>query len=196
MCWIRSPRTPSPAIGPAMANSKLADYKPPAQRTRSAWWLATVCGIGWLRPGPGTYASVAAVMIWFALAWWLAPQTGLLFLLTFALAILATAIGIPASDRVAREAGVADPGFVVIDEVAGAWIAVLAACLPLAGWPVSVSAALVSLLLFRVFDIWKPWPVSALDRMHGGAGIMLDDVAAGIYAFAGTLLLRASHLLR
>ena len=76
------------------------------------------------------------------------------------------------------------------------WIAVLAACVPLHGWPVSAGAAISSLLLFRAFDIWKPWPVSALDRMHGGMGIMLDDVAAGLYALGITLALRALHLLR
>lgn len=183
-----------------MANSKLVDYQPPAQRTRSAWWLATCCGIGWLRPGPGTYASVAAVLAWFALVWrvrpFTAPQIALVFFITLAFAVVATAVGIPASTRVSNEADLADPGFVVIDELAGAWIAVLAACVPLHGWPVSAGAAISSLLLFRAFDIWKPWPVSALDRMHGGMGIVLDDVAAGGYAFAVTMLLRCFHLLR
>lgn len=183
-----------------MANSALSDYEPPAQRTRTAWWIATVLGIGWLRPGPGTYASVAAVAVWFALVWtvrpFTTPQIAMVFCIIAALAVVATAVGIPVSTRVAREAGVGDPGFVVIDEVAGAWIAVLAACIPIPGWPISAGAALASLLLFRAFDIWKPWPVSVLDRMHGGAGIMLDDVAAGVYALGITAVLRALHLLR
>jgi phosphatidylglycerophosphatase A len=59
-----------------------------------------------------------------------------------------------------------------------------------------MAAAAAALVLFRALDIWKPWPVSALDRMHGGAGIMLDDIAAGLYAFACVLLLRTTHLLR
>jgi phosphatidylglycerophosphatase A len=183
-----------------MANSRLQNYQPPAERSRGAWLLATCCGIGWLRPGPGTYASIAATLVWFAIAWALRPftqaQIAIFFFITLALAVLATAIGIPAATRVSQEADFSDPGFVVIDELAGAWIALLAACIPLAGWPISASGAIVSLLLFRAFDIWKPWPVSALERLHGGMGIMLDDVAAGIYALIGTLLLRTFHLIR
>jgi phosphatidylglycerophosphatase A len=173
----------------------MPDYAPPADRTRSAWWLATCFGIGWLRPGPGTYASIAALLLWLPML--TAHQsTAWVFGQTLALAIGATVMGIPIAACVATESGIEDPGFVVIDEVAGTWTALLAACLPIAGWGVSLQAALAALVLFRVFDIWKPWPVSALDRMHGGVGIMLDDVAAGGYAFLVVIVLRAAHWLR
>jgi phosphatidylglycerophosphatase A len=84
-------------------------------------------------------------------------------------------IGIPAGSIVERESGREDPGQVVIDEVAGQWIA-LAAC------PVEIRHALLAFGLFRLFDIVKPWPARQLERLHGGLGIMMDDVAAGIYA--------------
>jgi phosphatidylglycerophosphatase A len=182
-----------------MANPRISLQDLPRRRTRWAWWLATCFGIGWLRPGPGTYASVAALLLWLPLMY--APISPvMLSAATMLLAVVATLVGIPAASRVAQEAGVEDPGFVVIDEAAGTWIALLAVCLPWHGWAFSpgatLPAALVALLLFRVFDIFKPWPVSALDRMHGGAGIMLDDVAAGLYAFACVLALRAIHWMR
>jgi phosphatidylglycerophosphatase A len=90
-------------------------------------------------------------------------------------AVVAVAIGIPAATIVAREAGREDPQFVVVDEVAGQWIALIGAR---PDW----AHALVALALFRLFDIWKPWPVRALERLPGGWGIMLDDVAAGVLA--------------
>jgi phosphatidylglycerophosphatase A len=90
-------------------------------------------------------------------------------------ALLALFIGIPAGTIVARESGREDPSHVVLDEVCGQWIA-------LAASPSDWAHALLALLLFRVFDIIKPWPARQLERLHGGAGIMLDDVAAGIYA--------------
>ena len=97
-------------------------------------------------------------------------------------ALAATLIGIPAATIVAREAGREDPGFVVIDEVAGQWIALIGVR---PDWP----HALLALLLFRLFDIWKPWPIRRLEQLPAGTGIMLDDVAAGILALAVGLLL-------
>lgn len=167
-------------------------------RTPAAWWLATCFGLGWMKPGPGTWASVAAFLLWLPLAFH--GSSSVAFAITLLLSVLSTVVGIPVSSRVAREANIADPGFVVIDEAAGTWTALLAACWPFAFGLANVStvlwtvaswkAGIAALLLFRVFDIWKPWPVSALDRMHGGAGIMLDDIAAGIYAAFCVLLLR------
>jgi phosphatidylglycerophosphatase A len=83
---------------------------------------------------------------------------------------------------VAREAGREDPGFVVIDEVAGQWIALIAVR---PDWRHAVFA----LLLFRLFDIWKPWPIRKLEALPGGMGIMLDDVAAGVLALVCGLVL-------
>jgi phosphatidylglycerophosphatase A len=83
---------------------------------------------------------------------------------------------------VAREAGREDPGFVVVDEVAGQWIALIAMR---PDW----QHAVLALVLFRLFDIWKPWPIRRLEAIPEGTGIMLDDVAAGALALICGLVL-------
>jgi phosphatidylglycerophosphatase A len=103
--------------------------------------------------------------------------------LTLAGVAAVTAIGIPAATVVERESGRSDPGFVVIDEVAGQW-------LTLAFAPVEMGHALLGLALFRLFDIWKPWPARQLERLRGGSGIMLDDLAAGVYGLLVMLVIR------
>jgi phosphatidylglycerophosphatase A len=147
------------------------------KKTLWAWIVATVCGAGLLKPGPGTYGSVAAMLWWMAAARTLQPSHTALIAGTVIAAIVATLIGIPAATIVARESGREDPGHVVIDEVAGQLIALIAIR---PDWP----HALISLALFRVFDITKPPPCRRLERLHGGTGIMMDDVAAGLYALA------------
>lgn len=89
--------------------------------------------------------------------------------------IAVTLVGIPAATRVARESGIKDPGFVVIDEVAGQMFPLIIA-------PLRWKYLLLSLILFRCFDILKPPPLRALEHLPEGLGIMLDDVGAGIYA--------------
>jgi len=133
--------------------------------------VATFFGAGLLKPGPGTYGSVAAVLLWYGAAH--ALHAGAIA--TAIAAVVATLIGIPAATIVAREAGREDPGFVVIDEVAGQWIALI-------GMPADWKHAVLALVLFRLFDIWKPWPIRSLERLPEGTGIMLDDVAAGALA--------------
>jgi phosphatidylglycerophosphatase A len=155
---------------------------PKPAKTRWAWALATFFGAGLLRPGPGTYGSAAALLLWYGAAHVFHPSALALAAGTAAAALIATLIGIPASTVVARESGRVDPGFVVIDEVAGQWIALIAIR---ADW----THALFALLLFRVFDIWKPWPIRQLERLPAGTGIMLDDVAAGAFALVAGLLL-------
>ncbi len=157
--------------------------KPAIEKTGWAWTLATFFGAGFLRPGPGTWGSAAALLLWLAAAHGLPLTHAELSGATLLAATLATAIGIPAASIVAREAQTNDPGFVVLDEVASQWIA-LAAAAP--RWPLWLAA----FLLFRGFDIWKPPPARQLDRIHGGFGIMMDDVAAGIYAALIVLALR------
>lgn len=143
-------------------------------RTRWAWAVATFFGAGYLRPGPGTWGSLAATAIWYCgmraahLNGWAAAG------LALAAAAAVSAAGIPAATIVERECGREDPGFVVIDEVAGQWVV-------LAASPVEWRHALLGLALFRVFDIVKPWPARQLERLRGGTGIMLDDLAAGAY---------------
>lgn len=161
-----------------------------ASRPRGPLWaqlIATFFGVGRMRPGPGSWGSAATVILWAVVAYFLPPS--LRTPLAIALALLVTLIGIPAATQVARATGVKDPQFVVIDEVAGQLIALIA--VPLAG-----KTFLAGFILFRAFDIVKPPPVRQLERLPGGTGIVLDDVAAGIYALAVMQLLLRSGLLR
>ena len=143
-----------------------------AAHTSWAWLIATFFGIGRLGPGEGTWAAVATLLLWWLLCLF-APHHRLL--LAIVITALVIAIGIPAGTRVARESGIKDPGFVVIDEVAGQM-------LPLIIAPLRWKYLLLSLILFRCFDILKPPPLRALERLPEGTGIMLDDVGAGVYA--------------
>ncbi|ADV83890.1 phosphatidylglycerophosphatase A family protein [Terriglobus saanensis] len=142
-------------------------------RTRWAWLVGTFFGAGLLKPGPGTYGSIAATLIWYAVARSVHPLH--LVAITLVMALAATLIGIPAATRVAVESGRKDPQIVVIDEVAGQWLA-------LALMPPRWEYALLGLLLFRLFDITKPPPVRQLERLPQGTGIVVDDLAAGAYA--------------
>jgi phosphatidylglycerophosphatase A len=144
-------------------------------KTGWAWAAGTFCGIGLIEPGPGTWASLAAAALWFLAARFAHPTPIALVLGTASAAWLAIQLGIPAGTIIERESGREDPGQVVIDEVAGQWIALLAS-------PVEIRHVLLAFVLFRVFDIVKPWPARQLEKLHGGFGIMMDDVAAGIYA--------------
>jgi phosphatidylglycerophosphatase A len=160
-----------------VANSSVQIHPPAEKKTLWAWLIGTFFGAGLLKPGPGTYGSISAVLLWYAAAHILHPAPAALAIGTAIAAIFATLIGIPAATIVANESGREDPGHVVIDEVAGQLIALIAI-------PADWQHAALSLLLFRFFDILKPPPVRQLERLHGGTGIMLDDVGAGIYALA------------
>jgi phosphatidylglycerophosphatase A len=129
---------------------------------------------------------VATVLLWFALT--RVIPTPWQTLSAIALAALAVAAGVPAATLVARATGLKDPQFVVIDEVAGQMIALIAA-------PVTWKTLLAGLILFRVFDILKPPPLRQLERLPEGVGIVVDDVGAGLYALViMQLLLRAGVL--
>ena len=125
-----------------------------------------------MRPGPGSWASAVTVLLWAALAYGLAPS--LRVPVAIALGLLVTLLGIPAATRVARASGLKDPQFVVIDEVAGQLITLIAV-------PLAWKTFLAGFILFRGFDIVKPPPVRQLERLPEGTGIVLDDVAAGLY---------------
>jgi phosphatidylglycerophosphatase A len=165
-----------------MANSKIQIHPPSKKKTLWAWAIGTFFGAGLLQPGPGTYGSIAAVLLWYAAANILHPAPAALAIGTFLAALIATLVGIPAATIVARESGREDPGHVVIDEVAGQLIALIAI-------PADWRHAALSLLLFRLFDIFKPPPIRRLERLPSGTGIMLDDVAAGLFALAVAQLL-------
>jgi len=138
-----------------------------------AFLIATFFGIGKLKPGPGTWGSLAAALIWLALSLLIAPRFQPEVLA--GLIVIVIALGIPAATAVARSSGTKDPQNVVIDEVAGQWIAFLFV-------PVAWKTLLAGFILFRGFDILKPPPVRQLERLPEGTGIVVDDVAAGLYA--------------
>jgi phosphatidylglycerophosphatase A len=144
-------------------------------RTGWAWAVGTFFGVGLIGPGPGTWASVAAAVLWFLAARIAHLSSAGLAIWTAVAALAVTLLGIPAASIVERESHGVDPGHVVIDEVAGQWIALIAS-------PIEIRHVLMALVLFRLFDIVKPAPARQLERLHGGLGIMLDDVAAGVYA--------------
>jgi phosphatidylglycerophosphatase A len=149
--------------------------------------IATFFGAGRMRPGPGTWGSAATVLLWAGIAYFLRPEWRTPVAITAVLIVIL--IGIPAATQVARATGAKDPQFVVIDEVAGQLIALIAV-------PLAWKTFLASLILFRAFDIVKPPPVRQLEKLPEGAGIVLDDVAAGIYALLIMQLLLHFSLLR
>jgi phosphatidylglycerophosphatase A len=136
---------------------------------------ATFFGIGHIRPGPGTWGSAATVLCWWALSH--ATPANLQPWVAVVIALFVVLIGIPAATQVSRASSSKDPQFVVIDEVAGQLIALIAV-------PVTWKTLLAGFILFRGFDIVKPPPVRQLERLPEGSGIVLDDVAAGLYALA------------
>ncbi len=146
------------------------DGKPGSAATSIATWLATWFHVGHLPKAPGTFGSIAALPF----AWILMTSGGpwLLLLATIFVFIL----GLWAAKRYMAEVGEHDPGAIVIDEVAGQWLTLLAA-------PLTPFAYLLGLAAFRFFDIVKPWPIGWLDRHASGAfGVMIDDIAAAFYA--------------
>lgn len=134
-------------------------------------FLAFGLGSGAVPKAPGTFGTLAAVPLWYLLA-----QTALPVYL--ALTLIAFVIGIWLCGRTSRDLGVHDHGGIVWDEFVGYWITMIAV-------PVDWIWALLGFILFRLFDILKPWPIGPVDRrVHGGLGIMLDDVLAGVMAAA------------
>jgi len=132
--------------------------------------LGTWFGAGLLPVMPGTWGSLAALPC----AWAIRSLWGVTGLAIGAAIVFA--VGCWAAGTIAKTTGIQDPGAIVIDEVAAQWLVLL----PTPLHPLSYAAAFV---LFRIFDIWKPWPVRWADRrVHGGLGIMLDDLLAAVYA--------------
>jgi phosphatidylglycerophosphatase A len=149
---------------------------------------ATVLGVGLLRPAPGTWGSLAAGLL--ALPLILVLPVHLLTPALVVGVVLVTVLGLLSAPAASRHFGSGDPSAVVIDEVAGTWVAV--ACIPAQTLVASpLIALLVAVLLFRVFDIAKPWPVGWFERLPGGLGIMADDLAAG--AVAGIIATALLH---
>jgi phosphatidylglycerophosphatase A len=150
---------------------------------RFALLLSTWFGCGYFPVGPGTIGSLAAVLIAAVAHQYLGAGR-----ITFLLATLVLlAPGIWSATQTARLLNREDPGLVVIDEVLGIWVTLLGATA--LNWK-SFTAAFI---LFRVFDIWKPWPVRQFENLPDGTGIVADDLAAGVYA---AIMLYISGLLK
>jgi len=151
---------------------------------RTALVLATGLGIGLVPVMPGTFGTLLGL----PLAWAL-DRTG--WPLPIELAAIAAIFlaGIPLCDRAARLFGKKDPGCVVFDEIAAVPLVFLLERF-------TISTAILGFVWFRIFDIFKPWPVRRLERLPGGLGIMIDDVVAAIYAAIGVwLTVKAWHAL-
>lgn len=135
-------------------------------------WLVCGLGSGFAPYAPGTVGSAAAVLIWW---FFFTPLDLVSQLLVIA---VVTGLGTWLTARVRVRYSVNDPGAIVIDEFAGQWLCLLMA-------PANLWVALGGFALFRLFDIWKPWPVGYLERNVGGAfGVMVDDIAAGVMGLA------------
>ncbi len=170
---------------------------PGAKAPRWAWWVATGFGSGYLKPAPGTWGSAAATLVWLGLRKATfrlpggGPQEGWLWYGILP-AMALTWLAIRASDAVVAETGHKDPSYIVADEWAGMWIALIPLWLlvpfkgPLPFWEVR---ALAPFLLFRLFDVWKPGVIHDLQSLPAGRGIVMDDVLAGIYAAIGTVMI-------
>ncbi|MBV8798746.1 MAG: phosphatidylglycerophosphatase A [Alphaproteobacteria bacterium] len=141
--------------------------------------IATLFGIGHAGFAPGTVGSIVSLPLAYLIAW-----SGGRFALLLA-AIIALAIGAWASELYARQVKSFDPKECVVDELAGQWVACAFA-------PVSLLAYALAFALFRLFDIWKPWPIRKIEHLHGGIGIMADDLVAAV--FAGVVLAVLAHL--
>lgn len=170
----------------SMAKSQTEAAVATTPAPRWATLVATFFGAGRLRPGPGTWGSLAASLLWWLLAShlpapWQVPAILLLI-------VSATAIGIPAATLEARGCGKEDPSHVVIDEVAGQLLTLIAC-------PILWKPLMAGFILFRVFDIVKPPPIRRLERLPEGTGIVVDDLGAGIYGLIALQLLLHFHLL-
>lgn len=141
--------------------------------------VATGLGTGYAPVAPGTFGSAVGVLLWLVL-----PAAPLVQLATI---VVAFAAGVWAAGEAERHYGGTDPSAVVIDEIMGMLVALF--MVPVA-WP----GALGAFLLFRVFDVIKPFPVDRLEYLHGGLGVMADDAMAGVYANLALRLLLLTGL--
>jgi len=187
----------SSSVEPRPSDAAAAVRKP-----RFALFAATACGLGYLPIAPGTWGSLAGVLIYFLTQRYfpldvvpkLRPpsfglQAGWPVMTGIPIAILIAVVGVWVSSRVTSFAGKRDPQFVVVDEVSGQHLTYLLGLVPL-NW----KYLLLGFILFRLFDIWKPFPARQAESLPGGWGIMADDWVAGIYAAIGLWVARAAGL--
>jgi phosphatidylglycerophosphatase A len=141
-------------------------------KRRLALLFATGCYVGMIPGAPGTYASLLTTVVFY-----LVHRVGFRIVpeLHVSVTCLITALGVLAASEVSRQRGQEDPSMVVVDEVAGQLVTFLFL-------PVTAVNLIAGFLLFRACDIWKPFPISRLERLGSGVGIVADDLAAGVYA--------------
>jgi phosphatidylglycerophosphatase A len=146
-----------------------ATRRRPGPLSLAATILGTGFGSGYSPVAPGTAGSAVGLLLF----WWPLGRWGTLAQAGVTLAVFL--VGWVAAGHVARGAGQEDPGIVVVDEIVGMWLTLLAL-------PFTPVTAFAGFLLFRLMDVVKPWPARSFERLPGGLGIMADDVMAGIYA--------------
>src|SRR5277367_4782098 len=176
-----------------------------ARKPRIALFLATACGLGYFPRAPGTWGSIAGTVLWIVLNWlvnrrnlaainfertfsfwnWNSPPNGVDILIVIVVAV----VGVFASGRVSKRLEIKDPQFVVIDEISGQQLTYLFGFV-VGNW----KYLLLGFILFRLFDIWKPFPARQAESLPGGWEIMADDWVAGIYAALGLWIARAAGL--
>lgn len=182
-------------------NTEPPSSAPPRKKPRFALAIATALGVGYIPRAPGTCGSIIGLAAAVAMTW-LGSRKLLVIAsmerpvsfwtieilpshLEMLVAVLVAILGVVVANRVANYANAKDPQYVVIDEVSGQ---LLTFCIPLTvfNW----KSLILGFILFRVFDIWKPFPVRQAERLPGGWGIMADDWVAAIYAALGLWVAR------
>ena len=144
--------------------------------------IASVFYIGFIPGMPGTYGSIFAALAFY----FIHSMTGSLRIeLHLSSICLISLIGVLAAAEISRRTGVEDPSYIVIDEVAGQLVTLLFL-------PVTIPNLILGILAFRIFDIWKPYPIRKLEDLGSGVGVMADDLLAGVY---GNLVMQAINLL-
>jgi len=197
----------SDELNPAIA-VPASDIAPRKRRTFVDYLALAVatCGVGYFPIAPGTLGSMVGVLLYLAVWSWLyrvlenlaargrlnllyvfTPQLAIMLLLIFIVSV----VGIWAASRAEKVIQKKDPSIVVIDEVAGQMIALLSGPFWIQTW----WSVLTAFILFRAFDIWKPYPIRRLEALESGLGIMADDLLAGVYALIVNSLLIAGYLL-
>ena len=172
----------------------MPDWRQLSLTDKLAWIIGSGFGAGFSPIAPGTAGSLAAALILYFASWQLidssvSPIAALVMLLVVSLMVIVVGffVGVWATGKMSTP-DAPDPGTAVWDEFVGMWIAGLATvCMGWIlgfGWLFVGIGILVSFFIFRCLDVWKPWPCRQLERLHGGWGIMLDDVAAGLIALA------------
>jgi len=143
---------------------------------RLGLFIATCGYLGYVPVAPGTFGSAAGLVVLAAVRWSGSPA------LELTVIILLFAVGVWSANAAERHFGGIDPAPVILDEVVGMLIT-------LAFLPVTITGAIVGFLLFRLFDVVKPWPANRLEALHGGLGVMADDAMAGVYGNVAMRLL-------